>query len=134
MILTKEIFLNHLYGETNEPEPKISDVFICKLRKSSRGNGRKYRLHRDRMGPRLCHAGAADKSAGESGSASTTATLEGTSFSDGDCITAVSHSLSGLSSPGDRRTSAPLGKLCKSQRPVIEIICTGTDWCAWVEG
>jgi two-component system cell cycle response regulator CtrA len=31
--LTKEIFLNHLYGEMDEPEAKIIDVFVCKLRK-----------------------------------------------------------------------------------------------------
>ena len=31
--LTKESFLNHLYGGMNEPEMKIIDVFICKLRK-----------------------------------------------------------------------------------------------------
>ena len=31
--LTKEMFLNHLYGGMNEPELKIIDVFICKLRK-----------------------------------------------------------------------------------------------------
>ncbi|WP_109311543.1 response regulator transcription factor CtrA [Ruegeria sp. AU67] len=31
--LTKEIFLNHLYGGMDEPELKIIDVFICKLRK-----------------------------------------------------------------------------------------------------
>jgi len=31
--LTKEMFLNHLYGGMDEPEPKIIDVFICKLRK-----------------------------------------------------------------------------------------------------
>jgi two-component system, cell cycle response regulator CtrA len=31
--LTKESFLNHLYGCMNEPEMKIIDVFICKLRK-----------------------------------------------------------------------------------------------------
>ena len=31
--LTKEMFLNHLYGGTDEPESKIVDVFICKLRK-----------------------------------------------------------------------------------------------------
>jgi len=31
--LTKEVFLNHLYGGMNEPERKIIDVFICKLRK-----------------------------------------------------------------------------------------------------
>ena len=31
--LTKEMFLNHLYGGMDEPELKIIDVFICKLRK-----------------------------------------------------------------------------------------------------
>jgi two-component system, cell cycle response regulator CtrA len=39
--LTKEMFLNHLYGGMDEPEPKIIDVFICKLRKkiSKAANG-----------------------------------------------------------------------------------------------
>ena len=31
--LTKEMFLDHLYGGINEPEIKIIDVFVCKLRK-----------------------------------------------------------------------------------------------------
>ena len=31
--LTKEMFLNQLYGGLEEPEIKIIDVFICKLRK-----------------------------------------------------------------------------------------------------
>ena len=31
--LTKAMFLNHLYGGMDEPELKIIDVFICKLRK-----------------------------------------------------------------------------------------------------
>jgi two-component system cell cycle response regulator CtrA len=31
--VTKEMFLNHLYGGTDEPELKIIDVFVCKLRK-----------------------------------------------------------------------------------------------------
>lgn len=31
--LTKEHFLNHLYGGMDEPEVKIVDVFVCKLRK-----------------------------------------------------------------------------------------------------
>jgi two-component system, cell cycle response regulator CtrA len=55
MTLTKEMFLNHLYGGLDEPEHKIIDVFICKLRKklgnASGGNdyietiwGRGYRL------------------------------------------------------------------------------------------
>jgi two-component system cell cycle response regulator CtrA len=33
MVLTKEAFLNHLYGGMDEPDMKIIDVFICKLRK-----------------------------------------------------------------------------------------------------
>src|SRR6516165_9956553 len=33
MTLTKEMFLNHLYGGMDEPELKIIDVFMCKLRK-----------------------------------------------------------------------------------------------------
>jgi two-component system cell cycle response regulator CtrA len=32
-LVTKEMFLNHLYGGMDEPEIKIIDVFICKLRK-----------------------------------------------------------------------------------------------------
>ena len=32
-VLTKESFLNHLYGGMDEPDMKIIDVFICKLRK-----------------------------------------------------------------------------------------------------
>lgn len=31
--LTKEMFLNHLYNGMDEPEAKIIDVFICKIRK-----------------------------------------------------------------------------------------------------
>jgi len=42
--LTKEMFLNHLYGGMDEPELKIIDVFICKLRKklSNAANGQNY--------------------------------------------------------------------------------------------
>ncbi|MEM9284503.1 MAG: response regulator transcription factor, partial [Pseudomonadota bacterium] len=42
--LTKEMFLNHLYGGMDEPELKIIDVFICKLRKklSSATEGEHY--------------------------------------------------------------------------------------------
>lgn len=32
-VLSKETFLNHLYGGMDEPEIKIVDVFICKIRK-----------------------------------------------------------------------------------------------------
>jgi two-component system, cell cycle response regulator CtrA len=31
--LTKEMFLNHLYGGMDEPKRRIIDVFVCKLRK-----------------------------------------------------------------------------------------------------
>jgi len=42
--LTKEMFLNHLYGGMDEPELKIIDVFICKLRKklSSASGGQNF--------------------------------------------------------------------------------------------
>jgi two-component system cell cycle response regulator CtrA len=40
--LTKEMFLNHLYGGTEEPEVKIIDVFICKLRKKLSIGGENY--------------------------------------------------------------------------------------------
>jgi DNA-binding winged helix-turn-helix (wHTH) protein len=41
--LTKEMFLNHLYGGMDEPELKIIDVFICKLRKKLAGRCRAAR-------------------------------------------------------------------------------------------
>ena len=42
--LTKEMMLNHLYGGMDEPELKIIDVFICKLRKKlvQATNGESY--------------------------------------------------------------------------------------------
>jgi two-component system, cell cycle response regulator CtrA len=42
--LTKEMFLNHLYGGMDEPEVKIIDVFICKLRKklANASNGKNF--------------------------------------------------------------------------------------------
>ncbi len=33
MTMSKEMFLNHLYGGMDEPAQKIIDVFMCKLRK-----------------------------------------------------------------------------------------------------
>ena len=39
MVLTKEAFLNHLYGGMDEPDMKIIDVFICKLRKKLAQSG-----------------------------------------------------------------------------------------------
>ncbi len=67
--LTKEMFLNHLYGGMDEPELKIIDVFVCKLRKklatASGGNnfietvwGRGYVL-RDQEGSKVEDATAA---------------------------------------------------------------------------
>ncbi len=55
-IVTKEMILNHLYGGMEEPDPKIIDVFICKLRKKLKAatggddfietlGGRGYVLH-----------------------------------------------------------------------------------------
>jgi DNA-binding response OmpR family regulator len=49
--LTKEMFLNHLYGGMDEPESKIIDVFICKRCPSKHPNkiqlliGRSVRWH-----------------------------------------------------------------------------------------
>jgi two-component system cell cycle response regulator CtrA len=42
--LTKEMFLNHLYGGMDEPELKIIDVFMCKLRKklANASSGKNY--------------------------------------------------------------------------------------------
>jgi two-component system cell cycle response regulator CtrA len=49
--LTKEMFLNHLYGGMDEPELKIIDVFICKLRKKlSDASTGGEQLHRNRLG------------------------------------------------------------------------------------
>jgi two-component system cell cycle response regulator CtrA len=44
MTLTKEMFLNHLYGGIDEPEMKIIDVFMCKLRKklANASGGKNY--------------------------------------------------------------------------------------------
>lgn len=42
--LTKEMFLNHLYGGMDEPELKIIDVFICKLRKKLKNAAEKAAL------------------------------------------------------------------------------------------
>ena len=43
-ILTKEMFLNHLYGGMDEPGSKIIDVFMCKLRKklANASDGKDY--------------------------------------------------------------------------------------------
>ena len=61
--LTKEMFLNHLYGGMDEPELKIIDVFICKLRKKLGRGDRRRELHRDGLGPRLRAARSAGRRA-----------------------------------------------------------------------
>ena len=42
--LTKEMILNHLYGGMDEPELKIIDVFICKMRRklANASGGKNY--------------------------------------------------------------------------------------------
>jgi len=42
--VSKEMFLGQLYGGMDEPEPKIIDVFMCKLRRklAAASNGRNY--------------------------------------------------------------------------------------------
>jgi two-component system cell cycle response regulator CtrA len=35
--VTREAFMDYLYGGTNPPKPKILDVFICKLRRKLSG-------------------------------------------------------------------------------------------------
>ncbi len=42
MVLTKDAFLSHLYGGLDEPDMKIIDVFICKLRKKLQSAGGGY--------------------------------------------------------------------------------------------
>ena len=66
--LTKEMFLTHLYAGMHEPELKIIDVFVCKLRKklaqATGGNhyietvwGRGYRLRDPDLTGRLPRSG-----------------------------------------------------------------------------
>lgn len=73
--LTKEMLLNHLYGGMDEPELKIIDVFVCKLRKklaqATGGNhyietiwGRGYLLRDPALAPATkLLAGAEDRDA-----------------------------------------------------------------------
>jgi two-component system, cell cycle response regulator CtrA len=73
MVLTKEAFLNHLYGGMDEPEMKIIDVFICKLRKklaqAGAGNviatvwGRGYMLRDTPVGSRETSGGFGEERA-----------------------------------------------------------------------
>ena len=43
-VVTKDMFLDHIYGGDDEPEPKIINVFICKLRRklSDASDGEHY--------------------------------------------------------------------------------------------
>jgi len=51
--LTKEMFLDHLYGGMDEPEIKIIDVFVCRLRKKlAQATGGNHYISRP-YGPRL---------------------------------------------------------------------------------
>ena len=44
-ILTKKMFLNYLYDGMNEPQLKIIDVFVCKLRKKlARATGGEHHI------------------------------------------------------------------------------------------
>ena len=36
-MLSKDAFLNHLYGGIDDPEPKIIDIFMCNLRRKLAG-------------------------------------------------------------------------------------------------
>ena len=42
--LSKELLMDHLYGGMDEPEAKIIDVFICKLRKKLASSGEDQQL------------------------------------------------------------------------------------------
>ena len=55
--LTKEMFLNHLYGGMDEPEIRSSTCSSASFEKNSPGFGRQE-LHRDRMGSGLRASGA----------------------------------------------------------------------------
>ena len=73
--LTKEMFLNHLYGGMDEPELKIIDVFVCKLRKKlAQATGGKHYIEtvwgrgyvlRDPVEPVTLTPGASAENAGE---------------------------------------------------------------------
>ena len=51
--LTKEMFLNHLYGGMDEPELKIIDVFDVQAAQEACQRFEWQELHRDHLGPRL---------------------------------------------------------------------------------
>jgi two-component system, cell cycle response regulator CtrA len=60
--VTKEKFLNHLYGGMDEPEVKISDVFICKARKMLAAASRGENVIETRAPAQSGHGCAAAKS------------------------------------------------------------------------
>ena len=49
------MLLSHLYGEGDEPEVKIIDVFICKLRKKASPEATGGSHHLNNVGTRLSH-------------------------------------------------------------------------------
>ena len=55
-ILAKGVFLSHLYGGIDEPQPKIVDILVCTLRKKNCPSNWRQSLHRDRAGLRICAA------------------------------------------------------------------------------
>jgi two-component system cell cycle response regulator CtrA len=84
--LTKEMLLNHLYGGREEPDLKIIDVFVCKLRKklaqATDGEhyietlwGRGYML-RDPAPPAVMPAAVPESRTGRSDTAVPIATVE----------------------------------------------------------
>ena len=53
MTLTKEMFLNHLYGGMDEPEAQDHRRFHLQAAQEARQRLERQELHRDRLGPRL---------------------------------------------------------------------------------
>ena len=51
--LTKEMFLNHLYGGMDEPEAQDHRRVHLQAQEEAAGGHRRPALHRDRLGPRL---------------------------------------------------------------------------------
>ena len=56
--LTKEMFLNHLYGGMDEPEAEDHRRLHLQTAQEARQRLERQELHRDRVGPRLCAARA----------------------------------------------------------------------------
>ena len=137
-VLSKTAFLSHLYGGMDEPEPKIIDVFICKLRRkleiagargvsidtvwgqgyilreteavsqTPAGSSRQYRRCRNRR---------ADRQAGPEAPR-----RDGRSAAFGELTSQdTSHSFGGVSPPFFVRNRRPISLLC---RPFHRHSCT----------